>query len=229
MSAGTDLLLGAASRVSDDRLPEPAALPSWSRAHLLTHLARNADALCNLLTWARTGVETPMYADPARRAADVEAGASREAAVIRDDFEASIGRLYAAVSSLPVDAWSYPIRTVQGRQLPVSAVPWLRCREVWVHAVDLDAGATFDALPADFVEALLADSLALFATRTQFSPVIVQALGSSLSTRIGGDGDPVLVRGTARDLLPWVLGRADAGRGRLDSSAGDLPELPAWL
>jgi len=46
---------------------EPSALPGWTRGHLLTHLARNADALVNLLTWARTGIPTPMYASPDQR------------------------------------------------------------------------------------------------------------------------------------------------------------------
>ncbi|BBC38326.1 hypothetical protein SGFS_096200 [Streptomyces graminofaciens] len=62
---------------------EPSALPGWTRGHLLTHLARNADALVNLLTWARTGVRTPMYTTPDQRASDwmtprIDAGAGAE-------------------------------------------------------------------------------------------------------------------------------------------------------
>jgi hypothetical protein len=40
------------------RLP----LPGWSRGHVLTHLARNADGGRRLLVWARTGVESFEYA-----------------------------------------------------------------------------------------------------------------------------------------------------------------------
>ncbi|MCR8526173.1 maleylpyruvate isomerase N-terminal domain-containing protein, partial [Escherichia coli] len=57
---------GRLDQLSDDALEEPSRLPDWSRAHVVAHLARNADALGNLLTWARTGVETPMY--PSREA-----------------------------------------------------------------------------------------------------------------------------------------------------------------
>jgi maleylpyruvate isomerase len=41
--------------MSPRRWAAPSALPGWSRAHVLTHVARNADAMINLLTWARTG------------------------------------------------------------------------------------------------------------------------------------------------------------------------------
>ena len=36
--------------LTDDQAREPSLLPGWSRGHVLTHLARNADAMVNLLT-----------------------------------------------------------------------------------------------------------------------------------------------------------------------------------
>ncbi len=45
---------------------------------MLTHVARNADAMINLLTWARTGVPTPAYASDQQRDADIEAGAGAQ-------------------------------------------------------------------------------------------------------------------------------------------------------
>src|SRR5256885_15091039 len=61
---------------------EPSLLPGWTRGHVLTHVARNGDGLGNLLRWARTGTETPMYASREARRADIEAGAGRSAAEI---------------------------------------------------------------------------------------------------------------------------------------------------
>jgi maleylpyruvate isomerase len=229
MTAGTDLLLRAVSGLTDDQVHQPSTLPGWNRAAVMTHLARNADALTNLLTWAHTDVETPMYADPSRRSADIEAGAKRSAVAIRDDLKASNGRFFAGIAALPAGRWSFPIRTVQGRELPVEVVPWLRSREVWIHAIDLDAGVGFDDFPEAFVEALLRDSLNLFATRAQGAAVVVKESSGSIAERIGGDGEPVVVSGTARNLLPWLLGRADQGTAELTSSAGALPDLPPWL
>ncbi|MGH3331970.1 MAG: maleylpyruvate isomerase N-terminal domain-containing protein, partial [Nocardioidaceae bacterium] len=39
----------------------PSRLPDWTRGHVVTHVARNAEGLVRLLAWARTGIETPMY------------------------------------------------------------------------------------------------------------------------------------------------------------------------
>ncbi len=57
----TARLRQTAAGLSDDQAREPSLLPGWSRGHVLTHIARNADSLRNLLIWARTGVETPQY------------------------------------------------------------------------------------------------------------------------------------------------------------------------
>ena len=45
----------------------------------------------------------------------------------------------------------------QGRTVPATEIPWMRAKEVCIHAVDLGAGVTFGDLPPDFVAALLAD------------------------------------------------------------------------
>src|SRR3569833_847956 len=65
-------LATAVGRLVDEDLARPSLLPGWDRAHVLAHVANNADALINLLTWARTGVETPMYASQEARDAGIE-------------------------------------------------------------------------------------------------------------------------------------------------------------
>src|SRR6266487_233065 len=74
VGAATDRLLATAAALSDAQAREPSLLPVWSRGHVLTHIARNADGLANLLRWAGTGRETPMYASAASRTADIAAG-----------------------------------------------------------------------------------------------------------------------------------------------------------
>ena len=63
----TEALLRTADGLDDRAVAGPSLLPGWTRGHVLTHVARNADAMTNLLTWARTGVETPAYASPEAR------------------------------------------------------------------------------------------------------------------------------------------------------------------
>ena len=77
LKAETVRLLATVESLRDRDLTQDSVLPGWSLAHLLTHLARNADALGNLLVWARTGVETPMYQSITQRTADINLGATR--------------------------------------------------------------------------------------------------------------------------------------------------------
>ena len=58
------------SLVPED-LTRPSGLAGWSRAHVLTHVARNADGLRNLLLAARSRQVLRMYACPTARSADV--------------------------------------------------------------------------------------------------------------------------------------------------------------
>src|SRR5437763_14459256 len=74
LAAATERVLATATALSEAQAREPSLLPGWSRGHVLTHIARNADGMVNLLRWARTGTQTPMYASAASRAADIEAG-----------------------------------------------------------------------------------------------------------------------------------------------------------
>ena len=63
-AAGQARVESAAGGLDPAQLAGPSRLPGWTRGHVLSHLARNADALVNLLTWARTGTEARMYASP---------------------------------------------------------------------------------------------------------------------------------------------------------------------
>src|SRR4051812_29859975 len=92
--------------LTDDDLAAPSGLPDWSRAHVVAHLARNADALVNLLTWARTGVETPMYPSREARNAGIETTAAQPAAELRADYSAACARFADAVDALPESAWT---------------------------------------------------------------------------------------------------------------------------
>ena len=49
------------SLVDNAEFGEYSLLEGWTRSHLIAHVAYNAIALCNLMHWANTGEETPMY------------------------------------------------------------------------------------------------------------------------------------------------------------------------
>src|SRR2546430_5157230 len=104
----TDRLLASAAALTDARAGEPSLLPGWTRGHVLTHVARNGDGLGNLLRWARTGTETPMYASREARRADIEAGAGRSPAGPAADVPATAIAFPAQAARLPAGAAAAP-------------------------------------------------------------------------------------------------------------------------
>ena len=119
---GTQRMLADLGSLSDDDLSAPSLLPGWTRRHLLAHVAGNADALGNLVHWARTGEERRMYASPEQRATDIEKGSVLPAAELRDWTARSAAELDADLAALPERAERLEGRRGEGlglgRELP---------------------------------------------------------------------------------------------------------------
>jgi len=225
MENGTAFFADQLGSLSDADLLGPSRLPGWTRRHVLSHIANNALALMNLLDWARTGVETPMYSSREARAADIESGALRPPDELRADALATADRLAAAIDAMPSAGWDGPIRTALGRGVTGAEVPWMRVREVWVHGVDVGAGATFADIDDAVVAALLDEAARSFAGRAD-CPAVRLVASDGRSFGIGPMGAAAVeVRGNLPVLAAWLLGRSD---GDLESR-GPLPVLPTWL
>jgi len=227
---GAAHLRGLMDRMGDDAFAAPSALPGWSRAHVLSHVARNADAMMNLLHWARTGEETPAYASREARDEAIAAGARREPTAIREDVVRTSDKLAQVVKAMPEGAWSARIRNAQGVEVAATEIAWMRAREMWIHSVDLDVGASFEDFPRPMLCELVGDVVAALATREGIPAVRLVASDDPEKTWTIGDG-PVTVEGPVADLAAWVSGRGASRRLRA-TAAGErvrLPDLPAWL
>jgi maleylpyruvate isomerase len=225
LANATATLLEAARGLPDPDLGGPSLCPGWTRAHVLTHVARNADGLVNLLTWARTGVETPQYPSVEARNADIEAGSARPAAEIVADLEAAAGRFAQAIAELPADRWDERVRMRSGREVPASRIPWFRLVELEVHHVDLDADYTPAHWPPDFVERMLSVEAQRLSEREGFPALSLRDVDTQRVWSIGAGGPTVT--GPAAALLAWLIGRA-GGDGLTVEPAGPLPSLPPW-
>lgn len=204
----------------------PSGLPGWTRGHVVSHLARNADGLVNLLNWARTGIERPMYASGADREADIREGACRLAQVQQEDLRAADERFFMAAEVMSETDWEASVTSRQGQPLPASLVPWMRLTEVLVHHVDLNLGCDFDRvleLAGEQAELLVDYVATRYADRSDVPAVtLVVELPAGDRTWLLGEGeDRTEVHSSAAPALAWLTGR--------DRVATGLPRLPAWL
>jgi len=213
-------------RIADADLRSPSLLPGWSRAHVVGHLARNAEALGRLAAWARTGVETPMYRDREQRAAEIEAASALPAEELRRDLDRTAGDLERALDALDDQSWRAEVRSALGRIIPAAEIPWMRVREVWLHAVDLDAGARLDDLPAEVIDALLDDVTASLSARDGCPAVRLEPADRDRYWQLGPGGGTT-ARSTAAGLLSWLTGRdRDI---RVTTPNNRFPPIPRWL
>lgn len=220
LDRATDRLLTTVEKLPPEDVAEPSLLPGWTRGHVLTHLARQADAMGNLYAWVRTGVVTPAYASPEARNAAIEAGAGRPLAEQLSDLREASAKLATAAHTLTAQEWTTSLDLADGPQV-AARFPWRRLREVEVHHVDLAAGYA----PADWPEWFALHLLHEVAGGLRGVDLTLEVAGLTHPVPVGAGG-PV-VAGAAADLAAWLTGRSP-GTG-VTPAGGTLPALPAWI
>jgi maleylpyruvate isomerase len=156
----TQRLLGAARVIADADLRAPSLLPGWTRAHVLAHLARGADAMRNLLIGARAGQDRPGYVSEAAREADIENGARLTAKELAADLAGSAMAFRTIARQLPDDAWQFRVRIAGSAQFPAAQLLARRLVEVELHHCDLGTGYGPGDWPAAFATMELAEPMA---------------------------------------------------------------------
>ncbi|MEU8333827.1 maleylpyruvate isomerase family mycothiol-dependent enzyme [Micromonospora sp. NPDC048839] len=227
VDAATSRLLRTAASFDAADLAAASLLPGWTRGHVLTHLARNADGFVNLLTSARTGEALPMYASLAARTTDIETGSGRPSAEHLDDLRRTADLFAEAVAAMPAQAWA---ATVQARRgpWPAALLVWGRLREIEVHHLDLAA----DYRPADWSETfalrLLREAASHHSTGPTPPSLVLRPDGSGHEVVIGDRVGAPVVAGAVSDLAAWLIGRA-AGGPLSVTPDGPLPTPPEWI
>jgi maleylpyruvate isomerase len=226
MRQGTAHLVAWAGKLTDDQMQAPSSLPGWRRSHVVGHIARNAEALARLATWARTAAENRMYTGPEQRAAEIEMSARASAAALRSELISTADALDDALAMLGPDTWAARVRSAQGRDIPAAEIPWMRIREVWIHAVDLGTGATVGDFPAGVVDLLLDDAAAVLSGKKNCPSVVLRPTDRDREWRLspGTVVETTDISAPAADLAGWLTGRV-AG----SALPGDAPDLPRWL
>ncbi|MFE9843027.1 maleylpyruvate isomerase family mycothiol-dependent enzyme [Streptomyces goshikiensis] len=213
----SDRLLIDVAKLDDAALAGESHLPGWTRGHILAHVARNADALVNVLEGR------PMYESAEARDSDIERDAPRPPEVQLADVREA-GERFLAQAGAEQD-WSRTVELRGGVTDLASNVPFRRLVEIELHHVDLNVGYALEDLPDEFTGREIDFLADRWSGRPEVPPTaLVSADGRSWRT--GSAGDPaVTVSGTAAGLLAWLAGRGDKGAS-LTTAGGPLPALP---
>ena len=226
MADGFRFFLGELSKIDDDQLELPSCLPGWTRKHVVSHVSFNARAARRLVHWAKTGEATPMYSSASARTDEIAEGALWGGARLRELVQLEQAALSTDLDALSDDNWSAEVVTGQGRTISATEIPWIRAREVWIHAVDLNAGADFADFPAAFINKLIDEAVARH--RAGSTPTLeVRPADGDKDRSVSVHGATTAVEGAASDLARWLTRREARGLGTSDGTP--LPELGPWL
>jgi maleylpyruvate isomerase len=228
IDAAIDRLLTTASALSDDQVREPSLLPGWSRGHVLTHIARNADGLRNLLIWAQSGVETPQYPSIEDREAQIETGSGRPADELAADISQSASAFADHARQLPEDAWLAEVRGSRGPAHPAWFTLHRRLFEVEIHHADLAARYQPADWPDWFVTAELYRITGDLAMNADTPAAVLSDVDTGRQYFLRPDSTSDLeIFGSGHGLLAWLLGR-DSGADLSAVPDGSLPAIPPY-
>jgi maleylpyruvate isomerase len=213
----TDALLRTARTLDD--VGAPSLCEGWTRGHVLTHVARNADGLAALVRSAVDGTGETMYASPEARDADIEAGADRPASELLDDVDRTARALADQLPRLGPEQAEVRLERTPGQFLVKGKnIPFMRLRELVFHHVDLLGGFDFTDVDPE-VQRLLLDEEVRRLRACDPPPDVTLRTPDGDEWSVGAG--TASVSGDRGALLGWL------GRGLTAGVAGDpLPRLP---
>lgn len=151
----TQRLLGDTIDLADADWREPTGLPGWSRAHVVSHLARHAQASATFIGHQLNETPAPLYPSREERDTAIEAGAVQSGLELQTDLDRTAGELERALDSLAPEHRERPATLREGLTLPLGLLPLVRLCEVALHHVDLGIGLRCADLPPAAALAML--------------------------------------------------------------------------
>ena len=137
-------LLQTLDLLTDDQCREPSALPGWTRGHVLSHLARNAESHVHVLQCAARGEVAEQYVGGAKtRKQGIETHALDSAESLVASVRKSIYALEGQWAETNSEGWQGHGVNSAGATIAMSDIVFLRWREVEVHHADLALDFTF--------------------------------------------------------------------------------------
>ena len=202
-----------------DDVAAPSLCEGWSRGHVLTHLARNAEGIAALVRAAVDDSGETMYASAEARDADIDAGAGRPVEEQARDVRDTAAAVGSELRRLRPEHGETRLERVPGvRFIPARHLPFMRLREVVYHHVDLDAGFGFADVDAPLLVVFLDDEVKRLRRCDPAPDLTIRTTeGDEWTVGLG----TTTVSGDRASVLAWLA------RGLTDGvSADPLPHLP---
>lgn len=191
----------------------------WTRGHVISHLARNAEGIARLVRAAVDDSGETMYASVEARDADIDDGAGRDLGSQARDVHDTAVEVNAELRRLRPEHAESRLERVPGvRFIPARHLPYMRVREVVYHHVDLDAGFTFADVEPELLLVFLEDEVKRLRRCDPPPAVTIRTTeGDEWTVGLG----TAQVSGDRAAVLGWLA------RGLTAGVTGDpLPHLP---
>ncbi|CAH0139518.1 MULTISPECIES: maleylpyruvate isomerase family mycothiol-dependent enzyme [unclassified Arthrobacter] len=215
----TEMFLATVDSLSDDEMTVASLCEGWTRADVIAHVASSGRALVNLIEWAASGEERPLYASREARSQAISAVAALPRQELIGELRESARNFAEQAQRLGGDL-AAPEVQVNGKGLPATSIVALRIAEVVVHHQDLGTAWTIEeADPDSLLNALEAVVRSL---RAKGAPGMTLVTEERDEWVIGNGA--LRVVSDREGLLQW-LARGDAEHVEMD---GPVPALPSW-
>jgi len=202
----TQALLVDTITITDEQWQMPSRLPGWTRAHIATHIARQADGMTRVLGQLKDNKPTSLYESDEALTDAIERGSERSAMELQVDLDSSAGRLHEASSRLKRLPPGRPVALTPTRTVRLGDLPLVRLNHLVLHHIDLDVGFTYEAIAEPVAAWLLAFNAARIGRDSSY-PAVRLASDSGVNAVIGSGGRAQVVNGADNLLLGWLTGR----------------------
>jgi maleylpyruvate isomerase len=145
---GTAYFARKLNELHDDELDAPSLVPGWTRRHVIAHVGYHARALCRLAERARTGVELAMHGSAKEKVEELVWGVTLPNAALRHLVAHANVHLNVEWRDLAEADWDKSFRGENGELFTARDTAWLRAKEVWLRAIDLNNGGRLADAPA---------------------------------------------------------------------------------
>jgi maleylpyruvate isomerase len=107
----------------------------------------------------------------------------------------------------------------------------MRSREVWIHAVDLNNGATFHDIPTSVLAHLLHDITGAWRTRGTDHGLLITTTSTDLTLGDTTTDNPTVITGSLPAVVQWAAGRGHTGVTATQDGTplAEVPAAPKWI